>query len=177
MKKLTTKEIFQKNQERASPYNFKNTKIWLHNIRSMHNVGSSFRTADAFGISEVILSGYTPVPPRPEISKTALGAEKFVKWSYVKNAADKVSILKQNEFQIIGIEQTDNSRLLTEFEPQENNSLCYIFGNEVTGIDQELLLLCDDIVEIPQFGQKHSFNVSVSIGIVLYDYLKKSRKV
>lgn len=172
MKKLTTKEIFKKNQERTLPGRFKETKIWLHNIRSMHNVGSAFRTADSFGISEIILSGYSPVPPRPEISKTALGAEKFVRWSYVNNFFEGVYALKKSGFQVVGMEQTDNSCLLTEFQPQLNNSLCYIFGNEVTGIENELLQLCDDIVEIPQFGQKHSFNVSVSIGIVLYDCFK-----
>ncbi|MEX0778420.1 MAG: RNA methyltransferase [Balneolales bacterium] len=172
MKKLTTKQIYQKNQQRTPPGHFENTKIWLHNIRSMHNVGSAFRTADAFGISEVILSGYTPVPPRPEISKTALGAEEFVYWSYADQFSEKVSALKESGFQIVGMEQTDNSRLLPEFNPHGNLNLCYIFGNEVTGIEQELLTLCNEIVEIPQFGKKHSFNVSVSIGIVLYDSLK-----
>lgn len=140
----------------------------------MHNVGSAFRTADAFGIPEIILSGYTPAPPRPEISKTALGAEEFVKWSHAEQIHGKVDELKKTGFQIAGIEQTDTSRLLTQYQPSSHKNTCFVFGNEVTGIEEELLLLCDEVVEIPQFGKKHSFNVSVSIGIVLYDRLIKA---
>ncbi|MEX0685455.1 MAG: TrmH family RNA methyltransferase [Balneolales bacterium] len=174
MKKLTTKQIFKINQERKSPGTFQNTKIWLHNIRSMHNVGSAFRTADAFGISEIILSGYSPVPPRAEISKTALGADQFIKWSFTNNIQHTCSELKKEEYQLLGLEQTTNSRLLTEYMPNPDKNTCYIFGNEVTGVEEELLLLCDEVIEIPQFGKKHSFNVSVSIGIVLYDRLIKA---
>lgn len=173
MKKLTTKEIFERNQQRTVPEGFKNTKIWLHNIRSMHNVGSAFRTADAFGISEIILSGYTPVPPRPEISKTALGAEEFVYWSYADDIRQKIQALRKQGYQLTGMEQTTESRLITDFHPADAGEMCFLFGNEVTGLDDDLLLQCDHSVEIPQYGRKHSFNVSVSIGIVLYDWLKK----
>lgn len=174
IKKLTTKEIFQKNQKRTPPDQLANAMIWLHDIRSMHNVGSAFRTADAFGLNGIILTGYTPAPPRPEISKTALGAEQFVSWTYNEHFKAKADELKDNNYKLIAVEQTSNSTSLTNFTPAKDSHTCYIFGNEVTGIDQELLSLCDEIVEIPQFGKKHSFNVSVSIGIVLYDSLIKS---
>jgi len=169
--KKTTREILESNQERElSPA--VSVCLWLHNIRSMHNVGSAFRTADALGASNIFLSGYTPCPPRPEISKTALGAEEHVSWESVKDIHQLSKRLKENGYQIIALEQTHTSVLLDTFKPA-TKKICIILGNEVTGVDDELLELSDHVVEIPQFGLKHSLNVSVAAGIALYDLLQK----
>lgn len=147
----------------------------MHNIRSLHNVGSAFRSCDAFGVNELWLSGYTPVPPRPEITKTAIGAEEHVNWKQVQNPADAITNLKQAGYSVIGLEQTDGSILLNEFVP-ESDKICLVVGNEVTGIDDELLPHIDLFVEIPQFGMKHSLNVSVASGIALYSFMDKLSK-
>jgi len=135
-------------------------------------VGAAFRNADAFGIKEIILSGYTPRPPRPEITKTAIGAEEHVSWQSIDNHLQKFSDLKRINYQIIGLEQTDSSELLSEFEP-ETKKICLILGNEVTGIDSDIIPLLDKAVEIPQFGMKHSLNVSVACGVALYALMLK----
>lgn len=146
--------------------------MWLHNVRSLHNVGAAFRNADAFGIMEIYLSGYTPRPPRPEITKTAIGAEEHVSWRSINNPSQKISGLKENGYQIIGLEQTDSSELLSEFKPN-TDKICLILGNEVTGIDTEIIPLLNTAVEIPQFGMKHSLNVSVACGVALYAFMLK----
>lgn len=173
VKKLTTKEIYQINQEREVPGNFGLTKVLLHNIRSMHNVGAVFRSADAFGIGEVILTGYTPTPPRPEISKTALGAETHVPWSHYEEAEIIINRLKNDNYHIIGIEQTNKSRSLVKYNIDKSHPIVIVLGNEVTGIDNEIIPLMDEFIEIPQFGEKHSLNVSVTAGIVMYGLLEK----
>lgn len=147
----------------------------MHNIRSLHNVGSAFRSCDAFGVNELWLSGYTPIPPRPEITKTAIGAEEHVSWKQVQSPADAITDLKKNGYTLIGLEQTDSSILLNEFVP-ESDKICLVAGNEVTGIDEELLRHIDIFVEIPQFGMKHSINVSVASGIALYSFMDKFLK-
>jgi len=174
LNKTHTRDILKQNQNRTPPEQFKKSKIILHNIRSMHNVGAAFRNADAFGIGEVIISGYTPAPPRPEISKTAIGAEETVPWTHVPDFAQFYHA-HQNKYQFIGVEQTTLSQPLEEFELPDT-SFCLVFGNEVTGIDQELLPLMDTFVEIHQYGLKHSLNVSVSIGVCLYSFLQKCKK-
>ncbi|MEX0721299.1 MAG: RNA methyltransferase [Balneolaceae bacterium] len=173
MIKLTTKEILKENLARKAPENLSRVKILLHNIRSMHNVGSTFRSADAFGISELLLSGYTPVPPRPEINKTAIGAEEFVKWSNWDNVEELFGSLKNQGYYIVGLEQTENSTDLPDFKASKHENICLVFGNEVTGIDEEILSYIDEFVVIPQYGQKHSLNVSVAAGVVLYGLLEK----
>ncbi|MTI86641.1 MAG: RNA methyltransferase [Balneolaceae bacterium] len=173
MKKLSTRQILKENLSRNAPASIKDVKILLHNIRSMHNVGAVFRSADAFGISEVLLTGYTPTPPRPEISKTAIGAEEFVEWSYWKNDKELVDSLKDDNYTIIGIEQTENSILLPEVDAQSYGKVCLVMGNEVTGIDDAFLPSIDEFVAIPQYGHKHSLNVSVAAGVVLYAFLEK----
>lgn len=171
MKKRSTKQILKDNLQRNSP--LQNSFIlWIHNIRSLHNVGSAFRNCDVFGVKELWLSGYTPVPPRPEITKTAIGAEEHVAWQQIKNIDEAAGKLKNDGYQIIGLEQTDSSMLLNEFTPS-SQKICLVAGNEVTGIDEELLAHCDATVEIPQFGMKHSLNVSVACGVALYGFLKK----
>lgn len=173
MQKLSTKEILKQNLNRSTPEKLSELKILLHNVRSMHNVGAAFRSADAFGINEILISGFTPHPPRPEISKTAIGAEKHVEWNKIDSIQEDLQSLKENGFQIVGLEQTTNSILLPDYELPNNQKICLIFGNEVTGIDEEILPYIDDFVEIPQYGQKHSLNVSVTVGVALYAFLEK----
>ena len=150
--KLSTKQILQLNKRRSSPLK-SSFILWMHNIRSLHNVGAGFRSADAFGIKELILSGYTPVPPRPEISKTALGADKHVCWRYFKDSEieSEISHLKEKGYYILGLEQTKQSIMLHNFAP-ETGKICLILGNEITGIDEQLFRYIDQMIEIPQFG-------------------------
>ena len=140
----------------------------MHNIRSMHNIGSVFRSADAFGIKEIILSGYTPTPPRPEISKTALGAETTVSWAYFQSIEEVLSYLKDENYTLIGLEQTDSSILISDLNLSSDSRICLVSGNEITGIDDQIISHLDQIVEIPQYGKKHSLNVSVATGIALF---------
>lgn len=173
MNKLTTKQILKENLSRNAPDALQKLKIIVPNIRSLHNVGSIFRSADAFGISEIILSGYTPTPSRPEITKTAIGAEEFVPWKYVDDPIETLKHLRTLDYYIVGLEQTDNSTDLPNFKARNHNKLCIILGSEVSGIDDELLPHVDEFVSIPQFGKKHSLNVSVAAGVVLYAMLEK----
>jgi len=168
LKKRSTKEILQQNLKRSSPLR-SSFILWLHDIRSLHNVGAAFRSADAFGIKEVWLSGYTPIPPRAEITKTAIGAEEHVPWKQIKDIKKAVSELKSNGYKIVGLEQTVNSKMIHEYVPR-SPKICLVLGNEVTGISTEMLPDIDEAVEIPQFGMKHSLNVSVAAGVALYAF-------
>ena len=169
MKKLSNDEL-----NRKTVADFKNAQklpfiIVLDNVRSANNVGSIFRTSDAFLVEEIYLCGITATPPNREISKTALGATESVEWKYFNNTSDVVAFLKNNNYQIVALEQTDKSISLSEFKINKDNKYALIFGNEVKGVDQEIIDLCDFSVEIPQFGTKHSFNICVSAGITLWD--------
>ncbi len=147
--------------------------IVLDNIRSMMNTGSVFRTADAFLLEGIILCGFTATPPHREIHKTALGATESVSWQYVKQTEDAVKQLKTDGYEVIAAEQTTGSQSLKKFLPRKNRKYALVFGNEVKGISDEVLGLCDHALEIPQFGTKHSLNVSVSAGIVIWDMFSK----
>ena len=147
--------------------------IVLDNIRSAHNVGSFFRTADAFKIEHLYLCGITAQPPHREITKTAIGATESVAWSYTKDIVDIVNDLKSRDYHIIGIEQTDSSIPLSEISTNESCMYALIFGNEVQGLSDALLPLLDQAVEIPQYGTKHSLNVSVCGGIVMWELTKR----
>jgi len=173
MKKLSTKEILQQNLDRTTPGKLNQLKIMLHNVRSMHNVGAAFRSADAFGIDEILISGFTPYPPRPEITKTAIGAEKHVKWQQLDDLESDIGDLKSAGYTLIGLEQTTNSILFPDYNIPPDKKICLVFGNEVTGIDKDILPYIDDFVEIPQYGHKHSLNVSVTVGVALYAFLDK----
>lgn len=173
MEKLSTKKILQQNLDRDTPGKLNELKILLHNIRSMHNVGAAFRSADAFGINEVLLSGFTPTPPRPEISKTAIGAEKHVDWHQLEDPESNLVKIKESGYKLIGLEQTTESILLPDYELPVDHKICFVFGNEVTGIDEKILPHIDQFVEIPQYGHKHSLNVSVTVGVALYAFLVK----
>ena len=174
IQKKTTREIYASHNLRKPPQLMSDMVIWLHNVRSMHNVGSAFRTADAFGIKALFLSGYTPVPPRPEITKTALGAEETVIWEHAEDPSEHVHWCRKNGYTLAGLEQTHQSRLLTGYHPEPDTRICLLFGNEVTGIDTELLSQCHKLLEIPQYGTKHSLNISVSLGITCYHFLHNS---
>lgn len=174
MKKLSTRQILARNQKRSSPLN-NHFILWLHDIRSLHNVGAAFRNADAFGIHQLWLSGFTPTPPRPEITKTAIGAEDHVSWKKVENEIEQIHQLKKDGYIILALEQTHNSIPINEYEIS-GDPICLILGNEVTGVDEQLLPDLDAAIEIPQFGMKHSLNVSVASGVALYAFYEKYRK-
>lgn len=173
IKKLTTRQILEQNRSRTLPAQMEKCTIILHNVRSMYNVGAVFRNADAFGIRKLYLTGFTPAPPRPEISKTAIGAEKFVEWDQSREAVPLINRLKKENTHLIGVEQTTKSVDLPEFKPPRDKKLGLVFGNEVTGIQEDLYSHLDTFVEIPQYGNKHSLNVSVTTGILLYGMLQK----
>ena len=140
----------------------------LDNIRSMHNVGSVFRTADAFLLQAIFLCGYTPQPPHRDIQKTALGATETIDWISFANTVDAVNDLKKNGYKVYGIEQTVDSISLEKFTCLPSEKIAVVFGNEVEGVQQSVLELCDGSIEIPQLGMKHSLNISVAAGIVLW---------
>ena len=142
--------------------------VILDNIRSMHNVGSFFRTADAFRVEKIYLCGYTPRPPHRDIRKTAIGAENSVEWEYAETIEPLLQTLRAQNVTLIGVEQTDSSILLNALEIDRTKKYAFIFGNEVEGVQSDALQYCETAVEIPQFGTKHSLNVSVAGGVVLY---------
>ena len=142
--------------------------VVLDNIRSMHNVGSVFRTSDAFLIEAICLCGYTPQPPHRDIHKTALGATESVDWLYYESAKVAVEDLKARDYRIYAVEQTQGSISLEKFNWEPSEKIAVIMGNEVEGVDADLLTLCDGCIEIPQLGMKHSLNISVAAGIVLW---------
>lgn len=145
----------------------------LDNVRSMHNVGSLFRTADGFAVNSVYLCGITARPPHREIEKTALGATQSIAWFYEPDISTAINKLKVLGFLIIAIEQAQGSEMLHNFEPLATEKYALIFGNEVNGVSNEAMQLADSCIEIPQFGTKHSFNIVVSAGIVLWDFFSK----
>lgn len=151
--------------------------VVLDHVRSCNNVGSIFRTSDALLIEKIYLCGITATPPDKEIHKTALGSENTVDWEYFRNTQDIIEILRNKGYSIIAIEQVEGSIELQDFVPSPNEKLALIFGNEVKGVQQEVVNLCDKTIEIPQFGTKHSFNISVSAGIVLWEIFKKIRRL
>ena len=146
--------------------------VVLDNIRSMHNVGATFRTADAFLIQKIILCGITPQPPHREIHKAALGATESVDWSYENDINATINDLKSQDFEVVGIEQTTNSTMITDFKIDNTKKYAVILGNEVEGISDEALQNIDSFIEIPQLGTKHSLNVSVCGGIVMWEFAK-----
>ena len=147
--------------------------VVLDHVRSLYNVGSVFRSSDAFRIESVFLCGITAQPPHPEIHKTALGAEESVPWKYFERTEDAVSLLKEEGYTVLAIEQCEGSTMLQDFERQPDRKYAIVLGNEVKGVQQQIVDSCDGCLEIPQFGTKHSLNVSVAAGIVLWHLSKK----
>ena len=173
MKKLKLEEL-----GRISVNEFKDAEkipvcILLDNVRSLHNVGSAFRTADAFRIEKIYLTGITGTPPHREIHKTALGATESVAWEYAEHAAVAVQKIKADGYHIIAIEQTTQSIALQKFEVTTGTRYCLVFGNEVNGVSDDVIALADSAIEIPQHGTKHSLNVSVCLGVVVWDFYKQ----
>lgn len=175
MKKLSLREL-----ERISVNEFKEAEktpvcILLDNVRSLHNVGSAFRTADAFRLEKILLTGITGTPPHREIQKTALGATESVAWQYKEHTAEALEELKAAGYTIVIVEQTTDSIPLQTFEAAEGAKYCLVFGNEVNGVSEEAIAFGDMALEIPQLGTKHSLNISVCLGIVLWEVFRKLR--
>ncbi|MBN8622441.1 MAG: RNA methyltransferase [Flavobacteriales bacterium] len=173
----STKKLKLEELGRIDVETFKQTEkiplvVVLDNVRSMHNVGAVFRTADAFLVEKIILCGITPQPPHREIHKAALGATESVDWIYEKDISTALENLKRENFKILGIEQTTNSEIFTDFVIDKNNKYALVLGNEVDGLSDEALSLYDTFLEIPQLGTKHSLNVSVCGGIVMWEFFK-----
>ena len=147
--------------------------VILDNVRSMHNIGSVFRTSDGFAIEKIYLCGITAQPPHREIEKTALGATQSIEWAYSADITELIPKLRIDGYTIIAIEQANNSIPLNDFQPETSAKSALIFGNEVNGVSVEAMELIDNCIEIPQFGTKHSFNIVVSAGIVLWDFFAK----
>ena len=177
MRKLENNEL-----DRKSISDFKEaTKtriiIILDDIRSLHNIGSVFRTADAFLIEKIYLCGITATPPNKEIHKTALGATETVTWEHHENILEVIGNLKKEKVSVFAIEQVENSVFLNDFKVESDEKYALVFGNEVFGVNQEAIKLCDGTIEIPQLGTKHSLNISVSTGIVIWDLFVKINKL
>ena len=147
--------------------------ILLDDVRSLQNVGSIFRTADGFAVQEIILCGITGQPPHRDIERTALGATQSIDWRYEKDILNAIKDLKQEGYTIIAIEQAEGSTFLNRFTPLQEDKYALIFGNEVNGVSDEVMSVIDECIEIPQFGTKHSFNIVVSAGIILWDFYDK----
>jgi tRNA G18 (ribose-2'-O)-methylase SpoU len=176
MQKLSMDELGRKSVADFKLANKKPIVVVMDNIRSMHNVGSVFRTADGFLISGICLCGFTPQPPHRDIHKTALGATETVHWVHYLNTLDAVHELKEKGYKVFAIEQTTGSISLENFKIQNpafnNIPLAFIFGNEVDGVDQQVIENCDGVIEIPQWGMKHSLNISVAAAIVLWEFVR-----
>lgn len=177
MRKLKNEEL-----DRLSVAAFKEQKkipltLILDNVRSLNNVGSAFRTSDAFLIDKIYLCGITGTPPHRDINKTALGATESVSWEHKEDTLALINELKEKGFKIIAIEQAEGSTMLPDFMPEKDAHYVLIFGNEVFGVDQKAVEAADMCLEIPQHGTKHSLNISVSIGIVIWDIVNKWNKL
>jgi len=173
MRKLKNSEL-----NRLSIDEFKNSKktpvvVVLDNIRSLNNIGSIFRTSDAFLIEKIILCGITAQPPHKDIHKTALGSTDSVQWEYIKETTEAIHHLKKEGYLVLSVEQTEKAVMLQDFKVDKNKKYAVVFGHEVKGVQQEVVNISDFVIEIPQYGTKHSFNISVSTGIVLWDLFRK----
>ncbi|MEC4047800.1 RNA methyltransferase [Flavobacterium sp. SUN046] len=173
MRKLLNSELERKSVEDFKQANKTPIIIILDDIRSLHNIGSVFRTADAFLIEKIYLCGITATPPNKEIHKTALGATETVAWEYQKEVTEVIQNLKKEEVIVYAVEQVEHSIMLNDFQPESGKTYALVFGNEVFGVAQEAIALCDGTIEIPQLGTKHSLNISVSAGIVVWDLFQK----
>ena len=175
MRKLENSEL-----DRKSIEDFKQSKktpiiVVLDDIRSLHNIGSVFRTADAFLIEKIYLCGITATPPNKEIHKTALGATETVVWEHCTNVLEVIEKLKEENVIVLAIEQVESAIFLQDFKVEKDKKYALVFGNEVFGVSQEAVAICDGCIEIPQLGTKHSLNISVSAGIVVWDLFKKMK--
>ncbi len=170
MRKITNEELMRPSVEEFGRMEKMPVVVVLDNVRSMQNVGAFFRTGDAFAVEKIILCGITATPPARDIHKTALGAEMTVAWSYCEQTAEAVTRLKEEGYRILAVEQVEGAVMLNDFRAEEGVKYALVFGNEVAGVDQAVVDLSDGAIEIPQVGTKHSINVSVSGGVVLWNF-------
>jgi tRNA G18 (ribose-2'-O)-methylase SpoU len=175
MRKLHLDELERASIEEFAQSDKTRIVVVLDNIRSAHNVGSVFRTADGFGIEKIVLTGITAQPPHREINKTAIGATESMPWEYFENVIDAVRMLEDKGYRILVAEQTDQSTSLHEVEIGHGDKIAIVLGNEVNGVSDAVIELFDTSIEIPQFGTKHSFNVAVTTGILLWEISRKMR--
>lgn len=173
MRKLKNSELNRKNIDEFKQSDKTPLIVILDNIRSLNNIGSVFRTSDAFLVEKIYLCGITATPPNKEIHKTALGSTDSVDWEYSENTIDVVDKLKAENIEIISIEQAENAVMLNDFVADRNKKYAIIFGNEVKGVEQKIVSASDKVIEIPQYGTKHSLNISVSAGVVIWEMFKQ----
>ena len=175
MRKLKNNELNRLNLEEFKSRQKTPIVVVLDNVRSAHNVGAIFRTSDAFLLEKVCLCGITPTPPHKEIRKTALGASESLAWNHFKNTHDCIDSLKKEGYHIISIEQAEGAVMLNDFQPETEIKYAVVFGNEVKGVNQAVVNNSDAVIEIPQFGTKHSLNISVSAGVVIWHLFQKTK--
>lgn len=173
MRKLKNEELNRPSAEEYKNVEKNNVILILDNVRSLNNVGSAFRTSDAFNVQKIFLCGITGCPPHRDINKTALGATETVAWSHEESTLKLVNRLKNEGWEVLAVEQAEGSLKLNEFRPLSSKKYAFVFGNEVFGVEQEVVSAADHCLEIPQYGTKHSLNIAVSIGVVLWDTVSK----
>ncbi len=173
MRKITNEELHRPTAEEYADMDKMTVTVVLDNVRSLQNVGSFFRTADAFAVERIALCGITATPPNRDIHKTALGAELTVSWDYFTTTDECVVRLREEGYRIYAVEQVEGAVMLNRFQAVQGEKYALVFGNEVAGVDQRVVDLCDGAIEIPQAGVKHSLNVSVSAGVVLWNFFKQ----
>lgn len=173
MRKLLNEELKRKSVDEFKSSSKTPIIIVLDNVRSLNNVGSVFRTADAFLVKAIYLCGITGTPPNKDIQKTALGSTESVAWKYFKTTQEAVNELKGNKYLVYSIEQTESAIMLNDFKPDKSQKLAIVFGNEVKGVQQEVIDASEGVIEIPQAGTKHSLNIAVSVGVVTWDLFQK----
>ncbi|MFZ4771392.1 MAG: RNA methyltransferase [Ferruginibacter sp.] len=176
MQKLSMDELNRKTVEEFKRSDKTPVIAVLENIRSAYNVGSVFRTADAFLLEGIYLTGYTCIPPHKEIKKTALGAEDSVAWKHFSHAREAIEALKKEGFKVYAVEQVTNSLSLEKISFNENDKIAVVFGNEVSGVEHDTILQCDGCIEIPQLGMKHSLNIATAAGVVLWEIVRTRMK-
>jgi tRNA G18 (ribose-2'-O)-methylase SpoU len=176
-RKLKNSELGRMEQEEFKTANKSPLIIILDNVRSLNNVGSVFRTSDAFLIEKIYLCGITATPPHKDIQKTALGATESVAWEYAENASVLVKNLRSQGVFVVSIEQAESAISLQDFSVQQETTYALVFGNEVKGVQQDVVSISDAVVEIPQYGTKHSLNISVSVGVVVWDFFSKLKRL
>lgn len=173
MRKLQMEELNRLSVEEFQEVEKKNFCLILDDVRSMNNVGSAFRTADAFLVEKIYLCGITGTPPHREIEKTALGSTESVAWEHRADIVELINELKQSGYTVLAVEQVENSMKLTDFQPVATKKYAFVFGNEVFGVNDTAIAAADHCLEIPQFGTKHSLNIAVTVGIICWDYVSK----
>lgn len=177
MRKIKNEELNRLTADEFKNVEKKPVVLVLDDVRSAMNVGSAFRTSDAFCLEKIYLCGITAKPPHREINKTALGAQDSVKWEHKETIAECISELKADSYEIVAVEQADESTSLIDFKVEDETKYAFVFGNEVFGVSDQVVANADTVLEIPQFGTKHSLNISVSIGVVLWDFVSKQKKL